>query len=58
MTWEPDEKAKAKSGATSTSLPTIKSFSEAVGLDDMGWEKEAPTLGNNTNPGKEPLAVG
>lgn len=56
MTWEPDEKAKA--AATSSSLPKIKSIAEAVGLDDMSWEEEAPTLGNNTNPGKEPLAVG
>jgi hypothetical protein len=56
MTWEPDQQPKAS--ATSTSLPKIKSISEAVGLDDMSWEEGAPTLGNNTNPGKEPLAVG
>ena len=56
MTWEPDEQTKA--AATSSSLPKIKSISQAIGLDDMSWEQEAPTLGNNTNPGKEPLAVG
>lgn len=56
MTWEPD--AQAKAAATSSSLPKIKSISEATGLDDLSWEEEAPTLSNNTNPGKEPLAVG
>ncbi len=56
MTWEPDE--ETKKAASSTSLPRIKSIAAATGLDDMSWEEEAPTLSNNTNPGKEPLAVG
>lgn len=55
MTWEPDE--ETKKAATSTSLPTLKSMAAAADLDDLSWEEEAPRL-SNTNPGKEPLAVG
>lgn len=56
MTWEPDE--ETKKAASSTKLPRLSSIAQGAGLDDMSWEEEAPTLGNNTNPGKEPLAVG
>jgi len=57
MTWEPDE--ETKKAATSTKLPKLNPITEAIGIDDMSWDEEeiAPTL-SNTNPGKEPLAVG
>lgn len=55
MTWEPD--AAAKAAATSASLPKMKALTDAAGLDEMSWDEPAPTL-SNTNPGREPLAVG
>lgn len=56
MTWEPDEETKA--AASSSSLPKIKALTEAVGLDELSWDEEAPTLSPAPAPSKEPLAVG
>ncbi|MBM0103580.1 hypothetical protein JM946_02445 [Steroidobacter sp. S1-65] len=56
MTWEPDEETKA--AASSASLPKIKALTEAVGLDELSWDEEAPTLAPAPASSKEPLAVG